>query len=56
MESIIVDSNNRVYDSREKCNAIIETATNTLVTGCSKTIIPNNIEHIGNVLLRILKS
>lgn len=47
LESIIVDSNNRVYDSRKKCNAIIETATNTLVTGCSKTIIPNNIEHIG---------
>ncbi|MBO5720191.1 MAG: leucine-rich repeat protein, partial [Bacteroidales bacterium] len=37
---------NRFYDSRENCNAIIETATNTLIKGCPTTIIPNGVERI----------
>ena len=45
--SIIVDPANPVYDSRDNCNAIIETKTNTLIAGCKKTIIPEGIEHIG---------
>ncbi|MBR5455520.1 MAG: leucine-rich repeat domain-containing protein, partial [Bacteroidaceae bacterium] len=40
LTSIVVDGNNRHYDSREGCNAIIETATNTLIQGCQNTIIP----------------
>ena len=46
--SITVDQNNPIYDSRNKCNAIIETATNTLICGCSKTVIPNSVVVIGN--------
>ena len=42
-----MESGNSVYDSRENCNAIIETATNTLITGCKNTIIPNSITKIG---------
>ncbi|MBO7271987.1 MAG: leucine-rich repeat domain-containing protein, partial [Bacteroidaceae bacterium] len=38
--SIFVESGNPVYDSRNNCNAIIETATNTLFLGCKTTIIP----------------
>ncbi len=38
---------NRVYDSREDCNAIIETSTNTLIAGCKNTIIPNSVTSIG---------
>ncbi len=45
--SIIVDENNKVYDSRENCNAIIETSTNTLILGCKNTKIPNSVESIG---------
>ena len=45
--SIIVEEENCVYDSRENCNAIIETATNTLITGCQNTIIPNSVTSIG---------
>lgn len=45
--SIVVDNKNRQYDSRENCNAIIETATNTLIAGCKNTIIPNSITSIG---------
>lgn len=48
LTSIIVDENNDVYDSRENCNAIIETATNTLIAGCVNTVIPNNVTAIGN--------
>ena len=41
-------SGNTVYDSRNNCNAIIETSTNKLVTGCKNTVIPNSVTSIGN--------
>ena len=47
LTNITVDSNNPTYDSRESCNAIIETASNTLVTGCKNTIIPSSVKIIG---------
>ena len=48
LESIIVESGNPKYDSRENCNAIIETATNTLKLGCKNSTIPNSVTSIGN--------
>ena len=47
LTSIVVESGNAVYDSRENCNAIIETATNTLIAGCQSTTIPNSVTSIG---------
>lgn len=47
LEKIIVDSNNTVLDSRDNCNAIIETASNNLLIGCKGTIIPNSVRSIG---------
>ena len=47
LTSIIVESGNTTYDSRENCNAIIETASNTLVAGCKTTTIPNSVTSIG---------
>lgn len=47
IESIAISSDNPKYDSRNNCNAIIETATNTLVIGCQNTIIPDGITSIG---------
>ena len=47
LESIIVENGNTIYDSRENCNAIIETETNTLIVGCKNTVIPNSITIIG---------
>ena len=47
LTSMIVESNNVYYDSRNNCNAIIETATNTLIAGCKNTIIPNSVTSIG---------
>ena len=51
LTSIIVDEDNTVYDSRNNCNAIIETATNTLIAGCKNTSIPNNVKAIGSVTI-----
>ena len=47
VESIKVDEGNTVYDSRSDCNAIIETATNTLIFGCQNTVIPASVGTIG---------
>ena len=47
LEEIVIAPHNPVYDSREGCNAIIETATNTLVAGSNNTIVPNGIKEIG---------
>ena len=47
LTSILVDENNKNYDSRENCNAIIETATNSLIVGCQTTIIPPSVTRIG---------
>ena len=48
LTSIIVESGNTIYDNRNNCNAIIETATNTLIQGCNTTVIPNNVTSIEN--------
>lgn len=47
LEEIIVDTDNPVYDSRNNCNGIIETATSNLIAGCTTTIIPNTVLGIG---------
>ncbi len=47
LTSVVVDGNNTKYDSRENCNAIIETETNTLILGCKNTAIPNSVTSIG---------
>ena len=47
MMHITVDKNNQIYDSRNGCNAIIETATGTIVAACNATVIPNNVTKIG---------
>lgn len=46
MVSMSVDSKNKKYDSRLNCNAIIETKTNTLISGCGTTKIPSTVEKI----------
>ena len=48
LTSIVVAQGNTVYDSRNNCNAIIETASNTLIVGCKNTSIPNSVTSIGD--------
>ena len=43
----MIDSNNPKYDSRDNCNAIIETASNKLVVGCNNTMIPKDVTSVG---------
>ncbi len=47
LESISVESGNSNYDSRNNCNAIIETASNTLIQGCNNSVIPSSVTKIG---------
>ena len=47
LTSIIVEDGNSKYDSRDGCNAIIESSSNTLVAGCKNTAIPNSVTSIG---------
>ena len=44
---ITVASGNPNYDSRNNCNAIIQTVSNKLVAGCKNTVIPNTVVTIG---------
>ncbi len=48
LNKIVVEEGNSVYDSRNNCNAIIHTATDSLIVGCNNTIIPNSITKIGD--------
>ena len=48
LTGISVESGNTIYDSRNNCNAIIETATNKLIAGCQNTTIPNSVTNIGD--------
>ena len=47
LTSMTVAGDNPNYDSRDNCNAIIETSSNTLIAGCKNTIIPNTVTAIG---------
>ncbi len=48
LTSITVEEGNAEYDSRDNCNAIIETDSNTLIVGCKNTEIPSSVTRIGN--------
>ncbi len=48
LTSLKVEEGNPRYDSRNNCNAIIESSTNTLIAGCKNTTIPNSVTSIGS--------
>lgn len=48
LTSIVVESGNKNYDSRNNCNAIINTRSNSLIAGCKNTVIPNGVTYIDN--------
>ena len=47
LTSFKVENGNQYYDSRNDCNALIETASNTLIVGCNNSTIPNSVTSIG---------
>lgn len=48
LDSISVHAGNKHYDSRQNCNALIESATDELLLGCYKTYFPADIKGIGD--------
>ena len=42
--SINISKDNPVFDNRDNCNAIIETATNTIIYGYHSTVIPDTAD------------
>ena len=52
LRNIEVDPQNRTFDSRKHCNAIVHTESDTIVAGCGTTIILKGIKGIGEWSLR----
>lgn len=48
VNSIMVDSNNPYFDSRNNCNAVIKKANNELVLSCHNTFIPEGVVTLGH--------
>lgn len=46
LKRIVVDEDNKFFDSRGDCNAIINSETNTLIVGCKNTVIPDGVVKI----------
>lgn len=43
LESIVVDKDNVIFDSRENCNAVIVTNKNIILAGCKNTVVPDGV-------------
>ncbi len=48
LTSLVVEEGNPQYDSRDDCNAIINTTNNILIAGCQNTVIPSDVTSIGD--------
>lgn len=55
VKSIKVHSENAYFDSRGNCNAIIETASDTLIRASQTTVIPSSVKHIANYAFNYAK-
>ena len=60
LKRITVDKNNKYFDSRFDCNAVINSRTNELILGCMNTEIPEGVTTIGeyafiNIILQEIK-
>lgn len=47
LKRLTVSPDNKTFDSRDSCNAIVRTQENCIVAGCGSTVIPNSVEKIG---------
>ena len=46
-DEIIVAADNTAFDSRENCNALVNSFTDELLLGCKNSVIPNSVKTIG---------
>lgn len=44
----LTDAENPLYDSRDNCNAIVESGSNTLIQGGGESVIPGSVTSIGS--------
>lgn len=54
LTSLTVDPANPAFDSRNNCNAIVRTPTNTLQVGCGSTVIPSTVTAIAQYAFRFV--
>ena len=52
LETIEVDEKNQYFDSRNNCNALIQTSSNTLLVGCKNSVIPDGVTSIAEGAFR----
>ena len=52
LTKVEVEEGNPIYDSRNNCNAVINTATNTLIAGCKTSEIPKSVTALGDNAFR----
>ena len=48
LDSIVIEEGNPCFDSRDGCNAVIGTKSNTLLYGCANSSIPANVTKVGD--------
>jgi hypothetical protein len=48
LSSIVVDKDNKIYDSRQECNAIIETKSSKVIAGCPTSKLVEGLKEIGD--------
>ena len=51
LSKVEVSPDNTVYDSRDHCNAIIETATNKMITGSATAFFPKSVDSMSDEAL-----
>ena len=49
LESIVVAEGNKIFDSRNNCNAIILTLENKIIRGCKNSTIPSGVKTIARI-------
>ena len=49
LSRITINKNNKIYDARNDCNALIISENDKLIFGCKSTIIPSSVETIGKM-------
>ena len=55
LTSVVVENGNPKYDSRDNCNAIIETATNKIINGCAGSFIPSTVTTIRSCAFELIE-
>lgn len=48
LESLVIEEGNKYYDSRENCNAVVQTKNNTIIYGLAISTIPTTVTSIGS--------